>query len=111
MRYLILLLLFSCVKEDKSIQVQEPVQALAMVQCDSVYYLPVYSGRMMKILPRTIVPWNYKGQRYWFAKGYAFSIVDPFNYQQDSLKERVVFSDTVMISYSDTFYICKKYFK
>ncbi|MBK7695474.1 MAG: hypothetical protein IPI30_14475 [Saprospiraceae bacterium] len=63
MRYLILLLLFSCVKEDKSIQVQEPIQALNAVQCDSVYYLPVYSGRMMKILPRTIVPWKYKGQR------------------------------------------------
>jgi len=112
MRYLILILLLtSCIKEDKPIQ--EPVQALSMalLPCDSVYFIPVFSGSMMKILPKTIVPWTRSGKTFWFSKGYAFSVVNPFNYQQDSTKERVVFSDTVQIKYTDTFYICRKYVK
>jgi hypothetical protein len=95
MRYLILILLLtSCVKEDKPIQ--EPVQALtmALLPCDSVYFIPVFSGSMMKILPKTIVPWTRSGKTFWFTKGYAFSVVNPFNYQQDSAPKSVWYSAT-----------------
>ncbi len=100
-----------CEKETAQIKA-EPVQylqAASNIPCDSTGYRPVFSGQMMKVIPKTIVKWNTKGKDFWFAKLYAFSVVQPFNYQQDSLKERVVVSDTIQINYSDTFYICKKY--
>jgi hypothetical protein len=99
----------SCEKETTKPETIQYLQAASSIPCDSTGYRPVFSGQMMKVIPRTIAKWTYKGHDFWFAKLYAFSVVQPFNYQQDSLKERVVVSDTVQINYSDTFYICKKY--
>jgi hypothetical protein len=104
-------MIIQCAKEVVPEPMKEPQLLAALPPCDSVYYVPVFSGSMMKILPKTIVPWTRSGKTFWFTKGYAFSIVNPFNYQQDSTKERVVFSDTVQVKYTDTFYICRKVIK
>lgn len=70
-------------------------------------YIPVYSGAKMKVIKGTVKYWNVGGKEYSFAKFQAGNIVKPFNYQQDSLKERVVVSDTTKIYFPDSVFICR----
>lgn len=79
--------------------------------CDSVYYVPVAFGAPIKMIPQTIASGNRKGIPWWQGKGYVFSKITPTNYQQDPLKERMVFGDTISIGANDTFYICRKIVK
>lgn len=77
--------------------------------CDSIYYEPVAWGGMLRILPRTISHGQRRGfEPHWQAKGFAWQLIGPTRYQQDSTRERVVFADSDTIRYTDTFYICRK---
>lgn len=89
-----------------------PTTASAISPCDSVVYMPVAWGSELRILSRTISSGNRKGfGPYWQAKGFAWQLIGPTKYQQDSTRERVVFADIDTISYTDTFYICRKLIK
>jgi hypothetical protein len=111
----------SCLDEDHILQAPKEMSARtgeavgspqgAGGPCDSVYYVPVVWGARLKMIPQTIASGNRKGVPWWQGKGYAFSRIDPTNYQQDPLKERVVFGDTLGIGPNDTFYICRKIVK
>jgi hypothetical protein len=89
---------------DSSI-VSKNIQAAGMPG-DTVY-IPVYSGAKMKVVKNTVKYWTVGGVQYSFAKFQAGNIVKPFNYQQDSLKERVVISDTTKIYFPDSVFICR----
>ena len=92
-----------------SINYTQPVIAAAMMTpCDSIYYVPVAYGAELRILKNTLSKGNRKGINWWQAKSFAWQLIDPTKYQQDSTRERVVFADRDTITYSDTFYICRK---
>jgi hypothetical protein len=76
--------------------------------CDSVYYRPVAWGSELRIVKNTLSSGNRRGTAWWQAKTMAWQIIDPTRYQQDSTRERVVIADRDTITYSDTFYICRK---
>ncbi|MEI2693700.1 MAG: hypothetical protein V9E90_01390 [Saprospiraceae bacterium] len=89
-----------------------PSTASAISPCDSVVYMPVAWGSELRILSRTISSGNRKGfGPFWQAKGFAWQEIGPTKYQQDSTRERVVFADSDTITYTDTFYICRKFIK
>lgn len=88
------------------------ITASAISPCDSVVYMPVAWGSELRIVTRTISNGNRKGfGPWWQAKGFAWQEIGPTKYQQDSTRERVVFADIDTISYTDTFYICRKLIK
>lgn len=95
---------------EHSIDYTEPiVEAAAMfTPCDSTYYEPVAFGAELRVLKNTISKGNRRGLLYWQCKSFAWQLIVPTKYQQDSTKERVVFADIDTIGYSDIFYICRK---
>lgn len=106
----LLCLILSC---EKDTQANVPDNSLrfplaASAPSDSIYYLPVSWGAELRILPNTISQGVRKGVPYWQAKSFAWQRIEPTRYQQDSLKERVVFADMDTIGVYDTFYICRK---
>lgn len=108
--YMVLAFIISCVKSDHVDPVDIVPQAQAsMVPCDSIYYEPVAWGQLLRVLPKTVSNGTSRIYGHWWqAKGFAWQIIEPSRYQQDSLRERVVFADTDTIRYTDTFFICRK---
>ena len=74
-------------------------------------YVPLVWGSSLRITPRILLKGKYKKKDYWFAQTFAYSKIDPANYQQDSVRERAVVADTFLISQTDTFYICRRVIK
>jgi hypothetical protein len=95
---------------DHSIDYSEPIieVAAAVTPCDSIYYEPVAYGGQLRILKNTISSGSRRGLPWWQCKSFAWQLIVPTKYQQDSTKERVVFADIDTIGYGDTFYICRK---
>ncbi len=91
-----------------AIQAEQKPAMASMTPCDSIYYIPVAWGSELRVLKNTLSKGNRKGVSYWQAKTFAWQIIDPTRYQQDSTRERVVIADRDTITYSDTFYICRK---
>lgn len=83
----------------------------SMLPCDSVYYEPVAWGAEIRILNNTISHGQRRGfPAHWQAKGFVWQLIRPTRYQQDSVRERMVFADIDTIRPADTFYICRKKF-
>ena len=88
---------------------EKQLEAAAMISpCDSIYYEPLAYGAQLRILKNTISNGSRKGSPWWQAKTFAWQRIVPTNYQQDSVRERVVIADRDTIYYTDTFYICRK---
>ncbi len=94
-----------------SLQVS-PVKKTAeslIIQPGDTIYRPIAWGSELRVVPNIIYQGNHrKYGRYWFCKTMAYQVVKPANYQQDSVRERVEFADSVLITNTDTFYICRR---
>lgn len=119
----VVLLVSSCSSKDNDVSIEsldsseyildytqptESTIAFAATPCDSVYYEPVAFGSQLRVLKNTISHGNRRGVIWWQCKSFAWQLIQPTKYQQDSTKERVVFADIDTIGYGDTFYICRK---
>lgn len=119
--FLISMFLVYCAKEESEITAQPGSMSLnsavvlppagALPPCDSVYYVPVAWGAEINMIPQTIASGNRRGVAWWQGKGFVFSRIDPTNYQQDKLKERMVFADTVKMVDTSKYFICRKVIK
>lgn len=79
--------------------------------CDSVFFEPLAYGSQLRVLNNTLSNGSRKGKNWWQCKTFAWNRIQPTNYQQDSIKERIVIADIDTIKLYDTFYICRKKFK
>lgn len=86
----------------------KPAEAL-IIQPGDTTYRPILWGAELRVVPNIIYQGNHrKYGRYWFCKTMAYQVVKPANYQQDSVRERVAFADSALITNLDTFYICRR---
>lgn len=81
--------------------------AFAPMPGDTIYK-PLAWGSKLRVVKNVIFKSKYKNKDYWFFQSFAFSRITPANYQQDSIRERVVLADSIMVSQYDTFYICRR---
>lgn len=88
--------------------ISKPTNQSIPMAGDTVY-IPVAWGAELRVVPNVIFSGRHrKYGPYWFTKTMSYQLVKPANYQQDSLRERVAFADSVQITNADTFYICRK---
>lgn len=81
----------------------------SLTPCDSIYFEPVAWGAELRIVSKTISSGNRPPYGpYWQAKSFGWQAIKPTKFQQDSIRERIVFADSDTIRYIDTFYICRK---
>ncbi len=92
----------------KSNTVIRPAHPLIIQPGDTIYR-PIAWGAELRVVPGVIYAGNHpKFGKYWFTKSMAYSRVKPANYMQDSIRERVAFADSILITNLDTFYICRR---
>ncbi len=101
--------LFMCRKDESS--PNDELTARVVLKTPDTTYVPLMWGSSLRIVPRVLTSGQYKKKPYWFAQTFAYSKVVPANYQQDSIRERVVVADTMLITQTDTFYICRRIIK
>lgn len=88
--------------------VKNPTTSNAPMPGDTIY-TPIAWGSQLRVIPGLVLKsYHPKFGDYWFCKTMAYSRVKPANYMQDSTRERVAFADSVLITSSDTFYICRR---
>lgn len=92
----------------KQVTTMDNAQALIIQPGDTIYR-PIAWGAELRVVPNVIYQGNHRKYGwYWFCKTMAYSVVKPANYQQGSIRERVAFADSTLITNADTFYICRR---
>lgn len=104
------LIIFKCNKADTSPITKDPTNKTLTTRAvgDTTYRILEY-GSLLTIYPNTISKcWNKKKARYeWQAVACGSSVLPACKYQQNKNHDKIVFSDTAEIFYSDSIYMVK----
>lgn len=101
----------TCVKETPIANTDKDYNKTILPRTLDTSYVPLLWGSSLRIVPRVIYNGKYNKKNYWFAQTFAYSKITPANYQQDSIRERIVVADSSTIIQTDTFYICRRIIK
>lgn len=75
-------------------------------------YVPVAWGSVLKIYPKITSEGNHKTYgHYWFTAAYGDNKILPVNYVQSGPIKTIDFADSVRVSDSSLFYICRRVIK